>query len=175
MGREIRRVPKGWDHPRDENGNFKPLYDLDYETASEKWLADCLAWSRGEHEDQKKYDDAPRFFWDWDGGPPSKETHRTQFAGPATCYQIYETVSEGTPASPVFETVEAMVEWMTSPIDRSSPYNDCEDWQSMQGMTRAQAERFCKTGSSCSMMCGPGGIVAGHRYDAPAESKEHIS
>jgi len=27
MGREIRKVPKGWKHPKDENGRFIPKYN----------------------------------------------------------------------------------------------------------------------------------------------------
>lgn len=28
MGREIRRVPKNWEHPKDLNGKFKPILDM---------------------------------------------------------------------------------------------------------------------------------------------------
>ena len=31
--------------------------------------------------------------------------------GTATCFQLYETVTEGTPTSPVFETVEGLAQW----------------------------------------------------------------
>jgi len=33
MGREIRRVSEGWEHPKDARGNYQPLYDEDFEGA----------------------------------------------------------------------------------------------------------------------------------------------
>lgn len=162
MGREIRRVPQDWEHPVDERGHFKPLYDESFTDAASEWLRDAIAWSQGKHESQDK--DYP-FYWQYAGAPPDEKYYRPAWGSPAECYQIYETVSEGTPVSPVFGTLEAMIDWMTQPIDRTSPYNRGEDWQCMQGMTRQQAERFCKTGSAPSLISGPGvGVVAGHRY-----------
>lgn len=171
MGREIRRVPEGWQHPVNDRGHFIALYDREYDAVAEQWVADCAAWSRGEHEEQKKYHDTPKFFWDWQA-PPDAKCYRPKYDGPATHFQVYETVSEGTPCSPVFASLEAMIEWMVMPIDRASPYNRGQDWQCMQGMTREQAERFCKEGSCCSLMGGPGiGIVAGHRYEPNAKAE----
>lgn len=164
MGREIRRVDVDWQHPRDERGHFRPLYNEVYETAAHRWLGACIAWAKGEGEDAAKYSKKYPFFWDWDGNPPDKDYYlAAPFKNPVA-YQIYETVSEGTPVSPVFPTEEAMLAWMTAPIDRASEYNRGADWQSMQGMTRAQAEKFVKGGSSPSLIAGPGiGVVAGHR------------
>jgi hypothetical protein len=40
MGREIRRVPANWEHPKDErDGGYIPMYDDDFDAA----LAKCLA------------------------------------------------------------------------------------------------------------------------------------
>ena len=47
MGREIRRVPANWEHPKDERGNYKPLLDSDFETEARKWLDACKAWDEG--------------------------------------------------------------------------------------------------------------------------------
>lgn len=33
MGREIRRVPKNWKHPRLEDGRYQPMFDQNYEEA----------------------------------------------------------------------------------------------------------------------------------------------
>lgn len=67
----------------------------------------------------------------------------------STCYQIYETVTNGTPVSPVFETKEEMIEWMVSPIDMKSRYTylSSNDGHvtSMQGATREVAEAFVKS------------------------------
>jgi hypothetical protein len=40
MGREIRRVPPNWEHPKDADGNYKSMYDWEYETAAREWLRD---------------------------------------------------------------------------------------------------------------------------------------
>jgi len=163
MGREIRRVPKNWQHPRGDDHRFLPMYDQDYESESHEWISNLILWSKGQHPDQKEFKDTPKVYWEW-CGPPQKDGYRPKFDGPATCYQIYETVSEGTPASPVFESTEAMIAWMISPIDRTSEYNTGEDWQSMQGMTKEQAERFCKAGSApTGLFNTKTGFVAGHR------------
>ena len=31
MGREIRRVPKNWEHPKDEEGYYLPMYEMDFD------------------------------------------------------------------------------------------------------------------------------------------------
>lgn len=51
-------------------------------------------------------------------------------------YQVWETVSEGSPVSPVFATPEGLVDFMTKP-DRYG-----------KGYSRAAAEAFVKAGSS---------------------------
>src|SRR5690606_25679196 len=69
-----------------------------------------MAWEAGTHPDRD--DDAPRYFWEWEGAPPDEEYYRPKWTEPATCYQVYETVSEGTPVSPVFETLDELVAWL---------------------------------------------------------------
>ena len=79
-----------------------------------------------------------------------------------THFQIYETVSEGTPCSPVFASIAELVVYMTQPIDRSSRYNRCADWQCSQGYTLKQAKRFAHDGSSLGMVkIGNGPIMDG--------------
>jgi hypothetical protein len=49
-------------------------------------------------------------YWDWDGGPPDPAYHRPRWKkGEATWYQMYETVSEGTPVTPPFPTKMQLV------------------------------------------------------------------
>ena len=43
MGREIRRVPKGWEHPRDEGGKYIPMFDQSYDDAAKEWLEGLMA------------------------------------------------------------------------------------------------------------------------------------
>lgn len=107
MGREIRRVPPDWQHPRDSRDHYVPLVDEDYETALAEWIAGRQKWQT-EPENDCTWED-------WTGSAPSPKDHRPAFAeGTATHYQIYETVSEGTPASPVFASKEAMGKWLLS-------------------------------------------------------------
>lgn len=89
MGREIRKVPKNWEHPKESSGFFKPLFDETYEECMKNWSAE-------EYGDEL----------------PHEESYRPKFTEEATCFQIYETVSEGTPVSPVFETEEEMLKWL---------------------------------------------------------------
>lgn len=166
VGREIRRVPKDWQHPRDEEGGFKPLYDEDYQSACRKWWADAMAHHNAETfcpESEERADGGMNeWWWDWDGPPPSEASYRPAFTEPADHYQIYETVTEGTPCSPVFSSLDEMANWMCLPIDRSSEYNDGADWQCMQGRTKEQALLFITKSSTFSFVVIPGrGIVDG--------------
>jgi hypothetical protein len=141
MGREIRRVPSDWQHPpaqkyvpsKDPFGEskwveadyYQPLYDKDYETVAEKWISEFDQWRAGTHPDQS---DDCRYFWEYDT-PPDEEHYRERkwTAEEATHYQIYETVTEGTPVSPVFASLDELVEWCVA-----------------QGYSRHAAENFAK-------------------------------
>ena len=113
MGVEIRRVPPGWMHPEDGDGNCIPKHDEDYETASLRWIEELLAWERGDDPQRKKADEAGwRFFWDWDRPPPDSRVCRPKFDTEPTCYQLYETISAGTPISEVFATLEDFTQYL---------------------------------------------------------------
>lgn len=170
MGREIRRVPKDWEHPtRDRFGDgrisFHPLHDRTFEEEAAEWWAEAVKWHDGDvPESDRKHREQYKWYWEWNGDPPDPKYYRPAFTEPADCYQIYQTVSEGTPVSPVFETLEAMIEWMVLPIDRTLPYNTGQDWQCMQGMTREQAENFCRAEWAPSFIGSEKtGLVPGHR------------
>lgn len=116
MGREIRMVPKGWEHPKGKNGEFMPMFDEDFESAAREWLDSCILWDNNEHETlyndpnlKKSYP----FYWQWAGQSPSEEYYRPKFEN-ANCFQIYENVTEGTPVSPVFESKHEMFNWLVS-------------------------------------------------------------
>jgi hypothetical protein len=89
MSREIRRVPPDWEHPKDEKGHYKPLFDRIH------------LWKKGE----------------------------------ATHYQIYEDVSEGTPVSPIFASLDEMKTWLLE-----------------QGYSEKAASKFVKYGWAPSMI-----------------------
>lgn len=69
-------------------------------------------------------------------------------------YQIWETVSEGSPISPVFKTPEALADWMAAPGN---------GWRSDQGTTREQWLRFINgPGWAPTLVSSPAtGVVTG--------------
>lgn len=159
MGREIRRVPGDWEHPKytrensrrsDEIGKFMPLHDQDYETAAEEWMKGLDLWRQGKHEDQpSKYS---RYYWEYDS-PPDEETHRARkwTEAEATHYQVYETVSEGTPITPPMPTKEALVDWLCTN----------KDYWGKGPLTRKQAEAFVEDEYAPSLMISGGRIAEG--------------
>lgn len=143
MGREVRRVPRDWEHPRNESGRYQPLYDKDYDTAAQEWLAELMAWEAGTCPDRQKAEEkyGIRYLWDWDSSPPDKKYYRARAwtAEEATCYQFYEDVSEGTPLSPVFETLDELVAWLVAD----------------QGYSERAARAFAERGWSPSFVFTP--------------------
>lgn len=90
MSRELRRVPRDWDHPKDARGKCIPMRDHTYEEALAEWKEE------GWGEEDK----------------PVKDGYRPAYTSPADCYQVYEDVSEGTPLSPVLYTVDEVIGWL---------------------------------------------------------------
>lgn len=164
MGREVRRVPLDWQHPRiatsgkyewQRPGRCRPVFMArTYREAKVEWDSNNSAWIDGTHEDlvdgTTNKGENPSYS-DWNGGPPDPEYYRQRewAAEEATAYQVYETVSEGTPVSPVLPTREALIAWLTSPIPATERYPDL----SVQGMSREQAERFAGVGCAPSFIC----------------------
>src|SRR5690606_18767318 len=82
-------------------------------------------------------------FWEYEGNPPKREYYRTYSDAEATWYQVFETVSEGSPVTPPFATKEELIEYLVANGDfldqqrraegRSMP---CAPW------SRESAERF---------------------------------
>ena len=164
MGREIRRVPPDWEHPTvadeprmrtrhdgTEAVNYQPLFDDDYDSAAEKWIAAMRRWEAFEGEEGETRRESKgkswesRYYWEYAGGPPDPETYRKRKWTPkeATCYQVYETVSEGTPTSPVFKSLEEMEAWLVR-----------------EGYSPEAAKGFCKRGYAFSMICADGKVLS---------------
>lgn len=117
MGRECRRVPADWQHPKRADGRegYQPMCDRGFRAAADEWLANCLLWSEGQHPDQiahPEYSAKFPFYWQWSSSPPDDEYFRPDWPEESrTHYQMYETTSEGTPISPVFATPEEVARW----------------------------------------------------------------
>lgn len=127
MGREIRRVPLDWEHPRDEDGHYIPLHDRTYEEAAEEWLQALLRWEAG--EDPARERSGIRYYWEYAGPPPEPEHYRPAWESEPTGFQVYETVSAGTPVSPVFASLDDLRAWLLA-----------------QGYPEGGVERFLATG-----------------------------
>jgi hypothetical protein len=137
MGREIRRVPIGWEHPKDEWGNFHPLLDETYAHALAEWEND-----KREHPDceaAKQYT-----YEEWAGEAPGPNYYRPDFGDQELGWCFYENVSEGTPLSPVFSEPEALHKWL---VDDGYPPD--------------AAARFMVNGSAPSFVIGPAGLIDG--------------
>jgi hypothetical protein len=165
MGREIRRVPPHWEHPRytSDNarnsrdvGRFMSMADQDYETAAREWLEECDLWRAGTHKAQSgKYCSKLRFYWEYAGGPPDEDHCRPAFTAKPTWYQVYETVSEGSPVTPPFATEDELIEYLVTVGEMAgTEYN--------RKYSRPAAEKFVReTGwaPSMSVQMGPNGAT----------------
>ncbi len=133
MGREIRRVPADWKHPTytDDDaprstyvGRHRPMLDATFEDAAREWREAFAAWRPEEHDGEEFWEGAP---------PPERDAYRPAYTSPPTHLQVYETVSEGTPVSPVFATEEEVVAWLVA-----------------HGNDESAARRFVEAGSQPS-------------------------
>ena len=109
MGRELRMVPPNYEHPKD-----KPMRNTTFEQASSEWKQEFAAWERGEYPGYADEESKRLEFWEWHGMPPEREYYRTYKDEDATWFQVWETVSEGTPVTPAFATREELVEYLVA-------------------------------------------------------------
>lgn len=168
MGREIRRVPPNWEHPKKERFDmrsgrrvegYQPLYDEPFAPAMREWIQNWEAWEAGTHEDFAKHSAECPNYWDWSSGPPDPLYYRPNWKdGEATWYQVYETVSEGTPVSPPFATQDELVDYLVANGDFWDQKRGDAPWD------RASAEKFVKcSGWAPSMVIDNGQILTpGH-------------
>lgn len=123
MGREIRKVIPNWEHPKEEKYNsfkgrydegFKPLYNRPYRKSINEWITEHQLWEKGEHPDQQDKDlEGYINYADYAGNPPDVESYRPDWREEEmTWFQVYETVSEGTPVTPPFATREELVAYL---------------------------------------------------------------
>lgn len=112
-------MPKDWEHPRDARGRYRPMFIESYKLALEKWLENHRLWEQGRHPAQKDYPEETRdckFYAEWSGNPPSVEYYNPYnwSKEEANCFQVYENVTEGTPLSPVFESLKQVEHWLVA-------------------------------------------------------------
>ena len=100
MGREVRRVPVDWEHPKKYGkDSLEPLYD-GYGEALKGFRADVEKMGLGKA-------------LDWHGGGPVSEKYMPDWPeAERTHYQMYEDTSEGTPISPPMPDPESLARWL---------------------------------------------------------------
>jgi hypothetical protein len=151
MGREIRKVPPNWQHPKRTCTHmppcpgyqcYQPLYKRTYDDAAQEWLKEFA-----EFKPREGY----KYFWDWNGMPPDKEYYWPEMDPKGrTWFQVYETVSEGTPVTPPFATQEELINYLATNGDFWDQRRGHGPW------TRANAEQFVKDEWAPSMIGIPG-------------------
>lgn len=119
MGREVRRVPVNYKHPkntvmgvRGPEERYIPLFYQDYEQAVREWQKGKDLWEEGNHPDQEKYEVGETSWEDWYGQRPDPDHYFPEFTEPREGWCLYETVSEGTPVTPVFESAEDLIDYL---------------------------------------------------------------
>lgn len=122
MGREVRRVPPDWQHPKDPHtGHYVPLHDgadlmrrtAAWDEAEEQWARGLRRSYTGEGWEpiDPKYQHLP--FAEYDGARPDPANYMPVWAPEqATHLMMYEDTSEGTPISPAFATPEELARWL---------------------------------------------------------------
>lgn len=137
MGREIRKVPADWEHPKDADGHYRLMHDQTYQEVIISYLKDELSWYLWPPKNW-------RYIKEWFECWPNKAYYRPKWDIEPSHYQIYENVTEGTPVSPIFASKD-----------------DLTDWLIEQGHSRKASERFAKDEYVPSMVMTNKGIFMG--------------
>jgi hypothetical protein len=114
---EIRKVPSNWKHPKKKNGSYQPMYDKYYIDALNEWISNHTKWEDGTHPcliGHPEYKETYPFYAMWENEPPLVDYYQLKKYSEKelTHVQMYETVSEGIPISPVFENRKDLYEWL---------------------------------------------------------------
>jgi hypothetical protein len=169
MGREIRRVPLNWEHPKEEKYNYQtsqyedsfiPMHDENYNVAAKAWIEKFELWKEGKHPQQLEPDNQYAYVWDYEGDPPSKRYYLPDWPeNEQLGYRLYETVSEGTPVSPAFASLDELAEYLAEYGDFWDDRRGNGGW----GIERANA--FCKQGRAPSFIMSENtGLVEGKLF-----------
>lgn len=117
MGREVRMVPAGWQHPsKIMYGSLRyiALYEgCDLADLQADWDAEAAKWAAGEFPSYAGEDDKKLSYSEWAGERPDPADYMPIWTdAERTHYMMYEDTSEGTPISPAFSTPEELARWL---------------------------------------------------------------
>lgn len=161
MGRAIRMVPKDWKHPMREDGQYIPLLDYSFATDDKEWDEGYAKWQQGfqrDFRDSEKWlpideEDKNLRYSDAESPRPNPDDYMPYWMdGEKTHMQMYETVSEGTPISPVMETPEELAHWLAESGASAGGYMTA---------TYEQWLRVCKGGYAPSLVITDGQMTSG--------------
>lgn len=161
MGREVRRVPANWQHPKRENGSFIPLLGGSFAVADQEWNEGHAKWQQGLCEQYGKGEKwgpiAPQHrgmrYTDYSCARPNPDDYMPEWpADQLTHLMMYEDTSEGTPISPAFATPEELAQWLAD--NKASSFGSST-------ATYEQWLRVCQGGWAPSMVLDEGGLRSG--------------
>lgn len=137
MSREVRPVALDWEHP---------LAGGTYSDGSPRYVP--LHSREALRLDLEDYHDNPG---DWEDGPPDPDDYMPPIPeGHPYGWQLYETVSEGSPLSPVCASKDELAAWLSSPA------------AGRHQVSPDVAAKFVDEGWAPSLVSGPqGGLVSG--------------
>lgn len=168
MGREVRRVPADWQHPRfpvnhyeeHRRGAYIPLHEGGYAESAAEWDEEWAQFQKGlvrsysgEEKWRAREPEAGPRYTDYAGERPSPDEYMPDWPeDQRTHFMMYEDTSEGTPISPAFATPEELARWLadtgaSSFADMTATY---EQWLSV-----------CKGGWAPSMVISGGVMESG--------------
>lgn len=155
MGREIRKVPANWQHPKNDIGRYTPLFDQNLEEAVEEWNKGRDLWDKGMHEAQtREKPTSCESYEEWAGSEPTAEAYRQYEDEDCIWFQVYETVSKGTPVTPAFPTMQEVEDWLVE-------HGELEGTKYNRKFSRSAAHAFCRDGYAPTMVINNGSIHVG--------------
>jgi hypothetical protein len=125
MGREVRRVPADWQHPKEQvwdglSGRmverYKPLFVGSwYQTQVDEWDDECAKWKAGWRPEYCTDAESRAMTYEqYSGQRPHRDDYMPDWPDEqCTHLMMYEDTSEGTPISPAFATPEELARWLT--------------------------------------------------------------
>ncbi len=154
MGRELRRVPPNWQHPKDHRDRYIPLLGRSYEKDINEWMSGRINWNKGFEPDysdgkenawKKRRKERSKMTWEeYNGDAPKSSRYMPDWPKEVTThFCMYENTTEGTPISPVFSNIEDLSRWLANNgasvfADIKVPY---EEWLAI-----------CKRGFTCGIV-----------------------
>jgi hypothetical protein len=169
MGREVRRVPATWQHPKYPADHYKPhlrgeyipLHKGGFAAADRDWMEGWQKWQEGLCENygagekwqpiEAEY--AGMRYTEYAGERPSPDDYMPDWPeAERTHLMMYEDTSEGTPISPAFAKPEELARWLAD--SGASSFGDMT-------ATYEQWLGIARGGWAPSMVLGPAGMQSG--------------